>query len=154
MKRTDPPIVVEETFETSLKNVWKSITEVDQMQKWFFEQIKSFKAEKGFETEFLVEVGDRKFTHLWTIVEVKLNHRIKYQWRYKEYQGDSFVLFELKEEKGKVTLKLMTEVVEDFPNDIPEFKRESCIGGWNYFIKERLKAFLKKNATEPRSHGD
>ncbi len=144
MKRTDPLIIVEETFERSLETVWKSITEVDQMKQWFFEQIKSFKAEEGFETEFVVEVGDRKFTHLWTIVEVKLNHKVKYQWRYKEYHGDSFVTFEVKEEKGKVNLKLTIEVVEDFPDDVSEFERESCIGGWNYFIKERLKEFLKK----------
>jgi hypothetical protein len=38
-----------------------------------------------------------------------------------------------------------TKVIEDFPNDIPEFARESCIGGWNYFIKERLDKFLNKS---------
>ena len=36
-------------------------------------------------------------------------------------------------------------VVEQcFDNFIPEFKRESGIGGWNYFISERLSAFINK----------
>ncbi|WP_411031840.1 SRPBCC family protein [Spongiimicrobium sp. 3-5] len=142
MKKTDKPIIVEEIYQTSLKNVWKAITEPNQMNQWFFEQIQSFKAEEGFQTEFLVEVENRKFTHLWTIAEVKLHHKIKYQWRYREYPGDSFVTFELMEENKKTRLKLTAEVKEDFPGNIPEFKRESCVGGWNYFIKESLKNYL------------
>jgi hypothetical protein len=39
---------------------------------------------------------------------------------------------------------LTVEVLEDFPDDIPEFRRESCIGGWNYFINHRLKEYLDK----------
>jgi len=31
-----------------------------------------------------------------------------------------------------------------FPDDIPEFKRESGVEGWNYLIKKSLKAFLEK----------
>lgn len=33
MKNTDAPIVVEETYMTTQKNVWKAITELDQMKK-------------------------------------------------------------------------------------------------------------------------
>ena len=145
MKKTDPLIIVEEAYKTSLINVWNAITETKEMKQWFFEQIESFKAEEGFETEFLVEVGDKKFTHEWKIVEVKRFQKIKYQWRYKEYTGDSFAFFELKEENGKVKLTFTAEVLEDFPDDIPEFKRESCIGGWNYFLKESLKNYLEKD---------
>ena len=53
--------------------------------------------------------------------------------------------FELSEDKNHVTLKLSTTVEENFPQDIPEFKRESCVGGLNYFIKNRLKNFLEGN---------
>jgi hypothetical protein len=35
-------------------------------------------------------------------------------------------------------------ITEDYPSDVPEFKRESCIGGWNYFLGEMLKGFLEK----------
>lgn len=144
MKHTDPPIIVQETFTATVDQVWKSVTEPNQMQQWFFEQIKSFKAAVGFETEFLVAVADKTFTHQWRVIEVELNQRLKFQWRYEEYPGDSFVIFEMKPQDDKVKFTLTTEVVADFPDNIPEFKRESCIGGWNYFIKERLKAYLEK----------
>ena len=99
----------------------------------------------GFATEFAVQNEDRIFTHLWTLTEVIPPKKITYNWKYKEYPGDSFVSFELIEGKNLVTLKLSTKVVENFPEDIPEFKRESCKGGWNYFIKEKLKQFLEGN---------
>ncbi len=41
MKDAKEPIVVEQTFNTSINNVWNAITKVDQMRKWFFENIES-----------------------------------------------------------------------------------------------------------------
>jgi hypothetical protein len=40
-------------------------------------------------------------------------------------------------------LRLTAQVLEDFPEDIPEFKRESGVEGWTYFIKKSLKEFLE-----------
>ena len=40
-------------------------------------------------------------------------------------------------------LRLGVEVLEDFPGDIPEFDRESCIAGWNFFLSERLREYLE-----------
>jgi len=45
----------------------------------------------------------------------------------------------------KNTVVLSTEVLEDYPDDIPEFKRESGLGGWNYFIKDRLYNYLLRS---------
>jgi len=125
--------------------VWAALTDVDLMRQWFFDNIVSFKPEVGFTTEFVVYNEGRNFTHLWKITEVISNQKIVYNWKYKEYPGDSFVTFELFEDDNDVTLTLSTKVVENFPDDIPEFKRESGINGWNYFIKERLKQFLEEN---------
>ncbi len=63
-------------------------------------------------------------------------------WRYKEYSGDPFVTFELFENENYVQLRLVAEIIRSFPSDIPEFTRESCIGGWEYFIKSSLKEYL------------
>lgn len=56
---------------------------------------------------------------------------------------DAFVTFELLEKQKEVTLKLSLTITEDFPSDIPEFTRDSCQQGWNYFIGERLKEYLE-----------
>jgi uncharacterized protein YndB with AHSA1/START domain len=143
MKITDDPIVVEQTFNKSIDIVWDSITKIDQMRQWYFENIPSFKPELGFETQFNVQSGDRNFPHLWKLTEVVPKKLIAYNWKYESYQGDSFVVFELFKEKNCTRLKLTHHIKESFPDNIPEFKRESCIEGWTYFIKKRLKEFLE-----------
>jgi len=49
MRKNDEPIIVEQTFNRSIDTVWNSVTEIDQMRQWYFENIPSFKPEVGFE---------------------------------------------------------------------------------------------------------
>ena len=144
MNNTNTPVIVEQIFNASLVKVWEAITELNQMKQWFFENIEHFETIKGFETQFIVQVENRTFTHLWKLTEVIPFKKITYNWKYKEYEGDSFVTFELFEKNNQVELKLTHKVVAEFPNDIPEFSRESCLDGWNYFIGQRLKDYLNK----------
>ena len=144
MKKNEEPIVVEQIFNASANTVWNAITGIDQMRRWYFENIPSFKPEVGFETQFKVETGEIVFTHLWKITEAIPDKMILYNWKYEEYPGNSVVRFELFEENNLTKLRLTHQVLEDFPEDIPEFKRESGVEGWTYFIKKRLKEFLEK----------
>ncbi|MFL1897280.1 SRPBCC domain-containing protein [Aquimarina sp. 2-A2] len=144
MKNTDVPIVVTQPFQVSRNRLWEAITQVSKMTQWFFENIKAFEPQVGFKTQFKVQVEDRIFTHLWKITEVVPQHKITYNWQYQEYPGDSFVTFEIIEHEENLILRLTTNVVADFPDTVPEFTRESCIGGWQYFIQERLPAYLKQ----------
>lgn len=145
MNTTNETIIVEQTFNASIKTVWEAITEVVQMRKWFFENIKSFKPEVGFKTQFNVQSEGRNFKHLWTLTEVEPLKKIVYNWKYEEYPGNSFVHFELFEQNKKTKLRVTSIVTESFPKDIPEFKSESCKKGWNYFIKNNLKKFIEKS---------
>jgi len=144
MLKSDDPIVVRQVFETSRENVWNAITRIDEMKQWYFGNIPSFKPEVDFETCFEVKVEDRIFTHLWKVSEVIPLQKIRYNWKFEEYPGDSFVTFELLEEGQHIELTVTAEITEDFPPDIPEFTRESGLNGWNYFIKNRLKEYLSK----------
>jgi len=143
MKVNEPPIIIEQKFETSIEIVWKTITNVNEMRQWFFDNIPDFEPKVGFKTKFTVSSEDRKFPHIWEVTEVIHLNKIVYNWNYEGYQGDSYVTFHLSELDTYTLLTLSTKVVEDFPGDIPEFKRESCIGGWNYFIKTNLVNYLK-----------
>ncbi len=143
MRKGDDPIIVEQFFNRSIESVWKAITEVDQMRQWFFENIPKFKPEVGFETQFNVQSQDRNFLHMWKVTEVVPLRLIRYNWKYEGYPGNSYVVFELFKENNLIKLRLTAQVLEDFPQDIPEFKRESCIEGWTYFIKKSLKEFLE-----------
>ncbi|MFK8005602.1 MAG: SRPBCC domain-containing protein [Saprospiraceae bacterium] len=144
MNKNDPPIIVEVTYSISVKEVWEAITQLEKLQQWFFQNIESFQPKVGFETSFAVKSGERIFTHLWKIKEVIPSKKISYHWTYEEYEGNGFVEFEIFEKENSTQLRLTNIVTEDYPTDVPEFKRESCIGGWEYFLGESLKKFLEK----------
>lgn len=93
MKNTDKPIVVEQTFDVSITELWNAITELKQMKQWFFENIESFEPKVGFETRFVVENEGSVFPHLWKITEVERLKKITYNWKYEGYTGDSFCNF-------------------------------------------------------------
>lgn len=141
------PVVVEQDFNSSKEELWKAITKIGQMRKWYFDNIPDFKAEVGFETEFNVQSGSRDFRHQWNVTEVVPKEKIVYDWKYAGYEGDLTVSFELFGHDGQVKLRLTAIGIESFPQDIPEFKRESCKAGWEYFIKESLTDYLNHNNT-------
>ena len=145
MKKDEEPIIIEQTFNVSIKTVWSAITEIGQMRQWYFKNIPSFKPEVGFRVQFNVQNEERSFLHMWEVTEVMPENKIAYKWKYENYPGDSVVAFELFEQNNLTTLRLTHHVLESFPDDIPEFARESGVGGWTYFISKCLKEFMEKN---------
>lgn len=142
MLATDPPVIVSHLFNVSSDILWKAITDVDQMRVWFFDDIPSFEPRVGFETSFPVQAPSMVFTHVWKILEVIPQERIVYDWSYPETVGRGKVIFDL-ETTGATTMLTLTNItLEDWPQDLPEFKRESCEGGWNFLLKDRLNQFI------------
>ena len=145
MKTTQPPIVVTQTFNTSVEMVWEAITQLAPMQQWFFNNIPAFKPVVGFKTQFDVVVEDRVFTHLWEITEVIPLQKIVYNWHYANYKGRSAITFELSATNNQTTLQVTAKATESFDDNIPEFKRESALEGWTYLIQQSLLNYLQKN---------
>ncbi len=135
-------IQVSHTYKVSKDELWKAITEPDQMRKWFFDNMPDFKLEKGFETHFPVHSEERKFEHQWKVLDFKLQEFYLVSWTYAEYPGEGLVEYRVESHESGSKLTVSFSGLESFPQDIPEFKRESCIGGWEYFLKDRLKAYL------------
>ena len=143
MKTSQPPIIVSQAYQATSLEIWNAVTQPQQMRKWYFEQMEDFKAEEGFKTQFTIQHNNRSFTHCWEIAEVIPHKKLSYSWKYNEYLGMAIVTFDiLTTEKGS-TLTLTNTVLEDFPDHIPEFTRESCLGGWQYFIQQELKKYLE-----------
>ena len=70
-----------------------------------------------------------------------MDEKFSYKWSYAEYPSDAvihFLLFASNPIQRVVTI----EVVEYFPDDIPEIGCESCQIGWNYLINEILSSHL------------
>ncbi len=144
MLRSDPPIIIEQEINVPVSEIWSALTELEEMRQWFFDIIPDFKAEAGFETQFHLTNEGRDFPHLWKVVEVIPQEKIVVNWKFGGYSGSSNVAFEIIRTDDKNIIRLTTEVIEDHPQDIPEFRRESSVGGWNYFMKDRLYNYLTK----------
>ena len=119
--------------------------EADRMRGLLLEP-EAFEARVGFETEFTISNEGREFPHLWDVTEVEPGRKIVYGWRFRGYPGHGMVTFELEERGGHTRLTLTNEVLEDFPDDIPEFRRESCLAGWQYLLGQSLKEYLQSTA--------
>lgn len=135
-------VTVEQEFTVSAQRLWNAITRPSEMQQWFFSEIPAVSPEVGFQTEFTVKNAGRIFPHLWKILEVKPEQKLTYDWRYRGYDGRAKVTFLLTARGKKTILKLKHKVVEPFPSEIPEFTRESCQAGWEYFVQDQLKDYL------------
>lgn len=136
------PIVVMQLFDASIEKVWNALTDVKQMHQWYFPNIPEFKAEVGFKTQFLIQNEGRNFTHIWTVKELITREIIGYSWNFEEYEGEGYSTFNLTQKDNKTLLTLTNTVLKAFPDDVPEFKRESGVAGWQYLINQSLVNFL------------
>ena len=137
-------VVIERTFSAPIARVWKALTDVRDMRRWYFD-LKEFKPEVGFEFEFTVEHEGLKYSHLCRIAEVVPQKKLAYTWRYKGYEGDSLVTFELLADGDKTRLKLTHVGLETFPK-LPAFARKKFEAGWTEIIGSELKRFVEGKA--------
>lgn len=138
------PLIVERTLDAPTDQVWKAITDKNDMKQWYFD-LADFQPVVGFEFEFMGgPEGGIQYRHLCKITEVISGKKITYSWRYDGYEGVSYVTFELFPEGNKTRLKLTHEDLETFPANNPDLARERFEEGWNYIIHTSLKGFLEK----------
>ena len=137
------PLVIEQTFDAPIWPVWNAITDKDEMRQWYFD-LKEFKAEIGFQTQFDVDNNGVAYTHIWRVTEVVPLKKISYEWKYGGYPGNSLVSFELFAKGNKTGIKLTHERLDTFlPAVNPALAKENFIQGWTRFIGTNLKEFVE-----------
>jgi uncharacterized protein YndB with AHSA1/START domain len=139
-------VVIERTFTASVARVWKALTDVDEMRRWYFD-LKEFRPEVGFEFEFTVEHEGMNYHHLCKITEVIPQKKLAHTWRYKGHEGDSLVTIELSADGDKTRLKLTHEGLETFPKT-PSFARKNFLEGWTQIIGSSLKEFVEGDGAD------
>lgn len=139
---TNKPLVMECMFQAPVAQVWKALTDVDEMRQWYFD-LKEFKPEVGFAFHFLVEHEGHQYDHRCQVTEVIPQKKLAYTWRYEGQPGNSIVTFELWPEADKTRLKLTHEGLETFPQ-LPAYKRENFREGWTSILDSSLKQYLEK----------
>ena len=137
-------VVIERTFNAPIARVWKALTDVEDMRRWYFD-LKEFKPEVGFEFDFSVEHQGMNYHHLCKVTEEIPQKKIAYTWRYKGESGDSLVTFELSADGNKTKLRLTHEGLETFPKT-PAYARKKFEAGWTEIIGSELKQFVEGKA--------
>lgn len=136
------PLTVERTFHAPASRIWEAISDKDKMKQWYFD-IDSFKPEVGFEFQFWGESDDKKYLHLCKIMEAVKEKKLSHTWTYKDYPGKSYVTWELFPGGDKTRVVLTHSGLETFPQDSPDFKRESFEAGWTHILGTSLKKFVE-----------
>lgn len=137
-------VIVKQYFETTASSVWKAISEPKLMRQWYFKAMPDFKAEVGFETNFIMDSGQNLFSANWKVTKVIPCKELQYIWTYKEYMGEGPVTFLLESKDAGTLLTVIAEGLESFPQDMVEFQESSCREGWEFFIQQELVKFLSK----------
>lgn len=136
------PIVIERIFEAQITDVWQAITEKELMKQWYFD-LAEFRAEVGFTFEFIGGPEDGiQYVHQCEIIEVIPHKKLTYSWKYKDYEGVSFVTFELEASGTNTILTLTHSGIETFPDSNPDFAIHNFETGWNHIINTSLDQFL------------
>jgi uncharacterized protein YndB with AHSA1/START domain len=137
------PIIIEETLDAQISKVWKAISDKNEMKHWYFD-LEEFKPEVGFKFEFSGGMDDGKnYLHLCKVTSAKPNKLLSYTWKYKDYEGESEVIFELIDQVDQTLLKLTLEGLKTFPKDNPDFAVHNFVQGWNEIIHKSLKEYLE-----------
>lgn len=134
----------QQKYPVNILILWDALTKPEHMKKWFFPQLKNFKAKTDFTTSFKIFQNNHSLTHLSSVISVTPYSYIKHQWSYLEYPGSSIVAFRLKEMGSHSILKFEHTVTADFPSTIFEFSKENTTTDSTYLLTKRLKKYLKE----------
>ena len=135
------PFVIEQTFDSSINDVWRALTDNETLKQWYF-QLEDFQPTVGFTFRFSGTDKGVTFWHRCVITEVIAPTKLVHTWTYEDYPGESLVTWELFDAGGKTRLKLTHSGLETFPQDNPSLGKESFAKGWTYIMGTSLKKFL------------
>jgi uncharacterized protein YndB with AHSA1/START domain len=135
------PLIVRRTFNLPAARIWKAITDIDEMRRWYFD-VENFKPEIGCEFRFVVQHEGNTYDHRCKVTEVIPQKKIAYTWRYHGHEGTSLVAFELIANDQRTKLKLTHAGLENFPA-VPMFARGNFQRGWTSLIGESLPDYVE-----------
>ncbi len=136
------PLTLEKELNAPIEQVWKALTDKEQMKQWYF-TLDDFEPEEGFRFSFAgIGSTGEEYIHRCTIYLVNPPYKLQYSWAYDGISGFSLVEFNLVESGDKTILKLNHFGLESFPQDKADFARSSFNGGWNELIGKLLPEYL------------
>ncbi len=140
------PIVIERNFNASADLIWKALTDLSQLKKWYFD-LDDFQPVPGFRFRFAGKGSTGEvYMHDCRVLEIVPGKKIAYSWTYENREGFSVVCFELFPNGDQTRLVLTHTGVASFAGNGPDFRTESFTMGWTEIIGNQLRKYLKANA--------
>ncbi len=142
-------VIIEEVYAAPPEKVWAAMTNLEALRDWYF-PLDAFEAAEGFRFKFPGGTSEGKqYLHLCEILEVVPLKLLSYSWQYEGLPGYTVVSWELFRENGGTKLRLSHNGLETLAAGGPDFARDNFVGGWTYFVKTALPAYLEKTARLP-----
>jgi uncharacterized protein YndB with AHSA1/START domain len=137
------PIIVEYKVNAPVEQVWKALTDKNEMQSWYFD-ISDFELEVGKIFNFYEPGDEKKFHHQAEILEIIPNQKLKHTWTYPELSTEkTTVSWELQPEGEQTLVRLIHDNIEDFKDLGENFSRDAFTEGWNGIIGQSMKQYLE-----------
>ena len=136
------PIIIEQLIDAKASDIWKAITNKDELSVWFFE-IDDFTPVVGSSFTFYTGGEEQKYQHICKILEIRDERVFSFSWKYSDLPGDSVVTYKLSEHGGKTMFQLKHEGIGNFPQNDPLFTRQSFLDGWKELIEISLKEYIE-----------
>ncbi len=137
------PIVKEVTIDASPSQVWKALTEPQQIVKWFM-PADDFVPQVGKTFHMRGKKDGVDYPHTHTITEIIPEKKLAYTWKFDGHPGETLVTYSLEEAEGKTKLTLTHSGWENVEKQHPVLSRNDYNGGWTYLIGTSLKAHVEK----------
>lgn len=138
------PIIIEKVYPVPLSNVWKAITDKNQMKEWYF-TIEDFELKEGEEFNFTVSSEDGSYHHRCVIKEIVPLKRFTHTWTHPSHsKGESVITWDLESVDGGTKVTLTHTGVENFADGGVQFARENYVSGWEEILGTSLRDFLSK----------
>jgi uncharacterized protein YndB with AHSA1/START domain len=134
---------LEAAYNVSLLNVWKALTEVEQLKKWYFPQIIHFEPKVG--EVFMFTDDGSPYQKEWKVTRLENNRLLAHSWSYKGYPGNSEVIFELFRQNETTVLRLTHTGLASFPVD-PHFDYQRFEQGWEMILGQNLRRCLEDHS--------
>ncbi|RYY57155.1 MAG: SRPBCC domain-containing protein [Chitinophagaceae bacterium] len=140
-------VFVEHVIEAPVADVWKAITDKEEMKKWYF-TVEDFRLEKEFIFHFDGQGSKgEQYHHICVITEIDPGKKLQHTWRYQDFPGESLVTWELIPEGDFTRVQLTHQGLDSFPQDSPDFEKASFKQGWTQIITVMLAGFFKEKTS-------
>ncbi len=135
-------ILKEKVFDKSIDEVWRAISEADEISSWFIQA--DFKAEVGYNYTFTASEE-----HGGTVIKGRVleasPYTLKYTWMVGDSGIETLVVWTLEEDSGTTKLKLEHSGISKFGDAASEsmahFDKgwDACILGLEQFFRNEIK---------------